>query len=289
MSDKMKKARSCAEKLPILGEWLAPCAKAVTIRFSGVIADKTSPQGGISYERFRKAIDKAFDKRGAKVIVMVINSPGGAPAQCSLITSHIRRLADEKELPVYAFVEDVAASGGYWLACAGDEIYAQETSIVGSIGVIFSGFGFEDFIEKHQIHRRLYTAGNEKSFMDPFVAPKAADEKRIKTLQSDIHEAFTDWVKERRGMLLQGTDKTLFEGQIWGGNKAKDAGLIDGIGERFAVIKEKFGEDIRFVDVTPEKKTFFPLSLLTKTHHKDIASEIIDAIETRTLWQRFGL
>ena len=186
MKDHIRKAAKFLKSAPIIGGLFEKHPKVITIRFSGVIADNSMKRGGISYAKYASLLDKAFDKHEISAVALIINSPGGAPAQTSLIANHIRRLSEEKDLPVYAFVEDVAASGGYWLACAADEIYAQSTSIVGSIGVISASFGFEDFIAKHDIHRRVHTSGKEKSFMDPFTPESKADLERLKSIQKDI-------------------------------------------------------------------------------------------------------
>lgn len=263
--------------------------KVPVIRFSGIIADTAYKKHGISHCRFAKIIEKAFGKGGAVAVALVINSPGGAPAQCSLLAGHIRQLAEEKGLPVYAFVEDVAASGGYWLACAGDEIYAQDASIVGSIGVISAGFGFEDFIEKHGIHRRLHTSGTEKSFLDPFVPERKEDLARLDTIQKDIHGSFRDWVRQRRGDKLKGTDKTLFEGQFWTAGPALEKGLIDGIADLRSLLREKFGDDVRFADMTPERRFALPFPLSGQLDRASLTDDFLDTLETRAFWSRYGL
>lgn len=263
--------------------------KVPVIRFSGIIADTAVKKHAISHGRFAKVIEKAFGKGGAVAVALVINSPGGAAAQCSLIAGHIRQLAEEKGLPVYAFIEDVAASGGYWLACAGDEIHAQDTSIVGSVGVISAGFGFEDFIEKHGIHRRLHTSGADKSFLDPFMPEKPGDLARLDAIQKDIHNSFRDWVRQRRGDKLKGTDKTLFEGQFWTAGPALEKGLIDGIADVRSLMREKFGDEVRFVDVTPERKFALPFPFAARLESAGIADDILDTLETRAFWSRYGL
>lgn len=287
--EKLKPVIDFLKSLPGIGEVLEPRPKVATIRFSGVIADTLVRKQGISFSRFSKAIDKAFSKSNLKAVALLINSPGGAAAQTSLIANHIRRLAEEKDVPVYAFVEDVAASGGYWLACAADEIYAQEASIIGSIGVISAGFGFEDFIEKHGIHRRLHTSGENKSFLDPFHPVKPEDVKRLKTIQGDIHESFKAWVLERRGEKLNGSEKTLFDGSFWTAGPAIEKGLINGIGDAQGVMHEKYGE-VRFIDVTPERKLPFPMSIMgSLATQESFADEFIGALESRAYWSRYGL
>ncbi len=274
--------------LPGIGELFDKRPKIPVIRFAGVIADTAFKKQGICHSRFAKVIEKAFGKSGAVAVALAINSPGGSAAQCSLIAGHIRQLAGEKNIPVYAFIEDVAASGGYWLACAADEIHAQEASIVGSVGVISASFGFEDFIEKHGIHRRLHTSGTEKSFLDPFVPERKEDLARLDTIQKDIHGSFRDWVRQRRGDKLKGTDKALFDGQFWTAGPALDKGLIDGVADMRSVMREKFGDEVRFVEMTPEKRFSLPFPF-SGLESAGLADEALDALESRALWSRYGL
>jgi signal peptide peptidase SppA len=276
------------ESLPLIGKFFKRGPKIPVIRLAGVIADATMKRGGISHARTSKLIDKAFAMEKAPAVALIINSPGGAPAQSQLIGGMIRRLADEKQISVIAFVEDVAASGGYWLACAADQIYAQETSIVGSIGVISAGFGFEDFIDRHGIKRRLHTSGREKSMLDPFLPEKPEDVSRLKDIQQDMHRHFIDWVKSRRGSRLNGRDDELFEGRFWLGSTALDMGLIDAIGDVSSVLKEKYGQDIRLVDLSPDKK-LFPFLPRGLTKIENWADDLLAAIEDRSIWSRFGL
>ncbi len=292
MNSIIEKALNCAKQLPVIGDMIEKRPKVTVLRFAGIIADGAVRKSGISHHKYAKLIDKAFEKGPPQAVALVINSPGGAPAQTSLIASQIRRLAEDKEIPVYAFVEDVAASGGYWLACAADEIYAQECSIVGSVGVIYAGFGFEDFIAKHDIRRRVHTAGTDKSFMDPFVAEKPGDVKRLSAAQKHIHTAFKDWVKDRRGEALKGTDKTLFEGQFWTAGPALEKGLIDGVGDVRAFMRDKFGDTVRLIDLTPEVKIPLLGRLTGLGRHNSgsgLSEELLDTLEGRALWGRFGL
>lgn len=277
------------DQIPFIGEYLNPTDKVVVLRMAGVIADSSQMRrAGINYHKFKEAIEKAFDVPRAKAVAIVINSPGGAPAQCSIISSAIQKLSNDKKIPVYTFIEDVAASGGYWLACLGDEIYAQSTSIVGSIGVISSGFGLDEFIKSHDITRRIYTSGRDKSFLDPFKPEKADDVARLKSLQADMHETFKDWVRQQRGIRLNGDDSTLMEGGFWTGRAAHELGLIDGIGDVTSVMREKFGDDIRFVDCSPEKKSWIT-SLLPFGEARIDIGDVLDKAEERTIWSRFGL
>lgn len=280
------------KSLPLVEKLFEDVPKVSILRFSGVIADSGNKRSGVSYHKFAKAIDKAFAPKDLSAVVLVINSPGGAPAQCSLIGAHMRRLADEKKVSVYAFVEDVAASGGYWLSCVADEIYVQESSIVGSIGVVSASFGFEEFIKKHGVERRVHTAGKSKSFMDPFLPVDAADVKRLKGLQVDIHKSFKDWVKSRRGDKLKGTDATLFEGQFWTGQVAMEKGLVDGINDVHGFLIEKFGDDVKKIECSPSEKKLLgllPFGANISLAQDNFVEQALDVIETRGEWGRYGL
>jgi len=272
---------------PLVGKFLKRGPKIPVIRLSGVIADTVTRRGGISYDRTKKMIGKAFSMARAPAVALVINSPGGTPAQSQLIANLIRQLADEKEITVYAFVEDVAASGGYWLACAADHIYVQETSIVGSIGVISAGFGLDDLIDRHGIKRRLYTSGREKSMLDPFTPEKPADVARLKEIQMQIHAHFITWVKDRRGGRLEGLDEDLFEGRFWTGTAAINMGIVDEIGDVRSVMREKYGEDIRLIDFSPDKKLRFLPQIPGVS--ETLVDDVITGVEDRALWGRFGL
>lgn len=289
----MKKKIEKVKQWPLIEELFEPCPRVAVLRLSGVIADSEIKRKGISYSKYEKQIEKAFEASHLEALALVINSPGGSPAQCSLITSHIRKLAEEKEIPVYAFIEDVAASGGYWLACCADEIYAQQSSVVGSIGVIYAGFGFDDFIKKHDIKRRVYTSGKDKAFLDPFVNEKAGDVKHLKGVQAEIHEQFKTWVKERRGDKLKGADSVLFEGRFWAGDTALGKGLIDGFGDMRSILKEKYGDKTKFVEFSPEKGFFSFLPFIGEHHKTDLAQSHVEAfieqLDTHTLWGRYGV
>ncbi|MGZ9097215.1 MAG: S49 family peptidase [Micavibrio sp.] len=275
---------------PLIRKLLKRGPKIPVLRLSGIIADSTMKRGGLSYARLSKLIDQAFSIPKIPAVVLVINSPGGAPAQSQLIASLIRAKAEEKNVTVIAFVEDVAASGGYWLACAADDIFVQDTSIVGSIGVISASFGLENFIDKHGIKRRLYTSGREKSMLDPFLPEKPADIARLKEIQHQIHTHFIDWVKDRRGGKLNGTDEELFEGRFWTGSAALDMGIADALGSVHITMQEKYGADVRFIEFSPDKKFPGLLSLLPrgKIGPENWADDLIDSVEDRTIWARFG-
>jgi serine protease SohB len=225
-------------------------------------------------------IEKAFRRGKPKAVALVLNSPGGSPAQSSLIAARIRRLSEEKKIPVHAFVEDVAASGGYWLACAADDITVDPNSIVGSIGVISASFGFHDFLARYGIERRVYTAGKSKSLLDPFQPEKAADVKRLKEIQGVIHDGFIDYVKSRRGARLG--DRELFDGSIWVGAKAVEVGLADGVGHLVPEMKRRYGEKVRFV-VHQQRKPFLGRIGIR------LAAEAIEGFEERAAFARFGL
>jgi serine protease SohB len=227
-------------------------------------------------------------------VALVINSPGGSPSQSHLIFRRIRQLAEEKKIPVLAFVEDVGASGGYMLACAADEIICNEFSIVGSIGVVGASFGFHDLMEKVGIERRIYTSGDHKAMLDPFLPEKADDVKRIKAIQQDIHEHFIALVKERRGSKLNGSDETLFSGEFWTAQKGIELGLADRIGDLRSVLRERFGEKVHTPLISAERSLFgrrLPGVSLADvvTRQPGLADDLISALEIRALWGRYGL
>lgn len=288
MDEILRNVRESLKKLPFADRLFGRGPRVAVIRLSGVIADGGARRrGSFSHSRVAPFIDRAFAMKPAAV-ALVINSPGGMAAQTSLIAGRIRRLAAAKEVPVFAFVEDVAASGGYWLACAADEIYAQDSSIVGSVGVISAGFGLEGAIERLGITRRVHTAGRDKSFLDPFLPEKEGDVERLRAVQDDIHAVFRDWVHDRRAGRLKGSDRELFEGAFWTAGPAMERGLIDGIGAMESVMQEKFGEDARFADCSPDRPfflRFFPFGGAAG----DAAADILGALETRAVWGRFGL
>lgn len=249
------------------------------IRLQGVIA---SGQRGLSLQALAKPIARAFADKSVKAVALAVNSPGGSPTQSALIAGRIRQLAEEKEIPVIAFAEDAAASGGYWLACAADEIYAMETSVVGSIGVIAAGFGFDRLIDHWRIDRRLYTAGERKAILDPFQPEKAEDVETLRALQDDIHESFKDWVRSRRGDALQGDEAALFSGRFWTGKQAAPLGLIDGVGDLRGVLRERFGKKLRLRPVNP------PRQGLAQLFGGGAARGVLDAMDERAYWARSG-
>ncbi|MEO1551101.1 MAG: S49 family peptidase [Pseudomonadota bacterium] len=250
------------------------------LRLDGVIASGGRVSSTLSDRALAPVIERAFARK-PKAVALAINSPGGSPTQSALIAARIRRLADEKNVPVIAFCEDVAASGGYWLAVAADEIYADANSILGSIGVISASFGLHELIGRYGIERRVHTAGEDKSMLDPFRPERAEDIARLKDLQATIHQNFKDHVTDRRGAKLS-QDKDLFTGEVFLAARAKDLGLIDGIGHLYPVMTEKFGKDVRFVEPKPKR------GLLTRLGVPG-AEDVLAAAERRLAFARFGL
>ena len=257
------------------------------VRLSGVIGSAGRFKQGIDFSGQQEIIKKAFSFKKSKNIAISINSPGGSPVQSHLIHDYIRQLAKKNEKKVIVFAEDVAASGGYLIACAGDEIYANSSSIVGSIGVISASFGFQDAIKKIGVQRRVYTAGKNKSTLDPFKEEKEEDIERIKKLQLELHSDFIEVVKKSRGSKLKDPEKNnTFTGEFWSGTASMKLGLIDGIGNAEQILREKFGEDI---DI---KKLEKPKSFIAKKLSSSIDNQIdniASVLEERALWQKFGL
>lgn len=284
----MKKTfRNLIAKLPI--DALAnPDPVVVVLPLEGVIGTSGRFSNAINLGNMEDKIKAAFEVYNVKAVALAINSPGGSPVQSELIVMRIRELSKEKEVPVYAFAEDVAASGGYMLALAGDEIFAHRSSIVGSIGVINTGFGYPAAIEKLGIERRVYTAGESKSLMDPFKPEVEKDVKMMKSLLKEVHDFFKDFVKEARGDRLKGVQKIIFSGQVWNGEEATKLGLIDGVGDMRSVMKEKLGDDVKFKRLK-EEKGFLKGMLGMRAPKISIAEDVIKTIETRSEWGRFGL
>jgi signal peptide peptidase SppA len=261
------------------------------LRFDGVIGPRQW-RGAVSLSSHAAALDRAFKIKRAVAIAVIVNSPGGSPVQSALLYRRIRQLAEEKRLPVFAFAEDVAASGGYWLALAGDEVYAEETSLLGSIGVVSSGFGFTRLIDRIGVDRRLHTAGENKSLLDPFLPEQESDIARLTKLQEDIHAAFKDHVKRRRASKIDATDETLFTGEVMTGRMALAKGLIDGIGDLRSVMRTRFGEKVRLVPIASERRRRWPLSRPQRgvdAERLGFVADLVDWLEARLLWARFGL
>jgi signal peptide peptidase SppA len=276
------------------------------VRLSGVIGFSTPLRPGVTVTGMARPLERAFNMRNARAVALVINSPGGSPVQSHLIYRRIRQLAEEKQRPVIAFVEDVGASGGYMVACAADEIICDVSSIVGSIGVVGGSFGFPKLMERLGIERRLYTAGEHKASLDPFLPENPDDVARLKALQNEIHHGFIDLVKQSRGVRLKGPEKTLFSGEYWSGAKAIELGLADGIGDLRSTLRARFGDQVMTPLIAAERSLFGrarpgvglsgigldrfgvggfdPLS-----HGAELAGGIISALEARALWARYGL
>lgn len=249
------------------------------IRLNGAIG--MGGRGSLSDKGLASTVEKAFKRGKPDAVALEINSPGGSPVQSSLIAARIRRMAAEQDVPVFAFVEDVAASGGYWLACAADEIYADHSSIVGSIGVISAGFGANVFLARQGVERRVHTAGQSKSFMDPFQPEKEEDVARLKRLLDQIHVNFISHIKERRADKLA-DHPDLFTGEIWVGEGAKDMGLIDGIGHLVPAMKDRFGDKVKF-------RRYDRGRSLAQRLGMSLASDALAAVQERAEFARFGL
>ena len=259
------------------------------LRFEGVIMPRAR-RNAISLASHAAAIERAFRVPGLVAVAIVVNSPGGAPVQSALLYRRIRQQADEKGVPVIAFAEDVAASGGYWLALAGDEIFGEETSLVGSIGVISGGFGLHELMNRLGVERRLYTAGTHKSLLDPFLPVNPEDVERLTVLQQDIHRSFKDHVRQRRAGKIDAADEGLFNGDVLTGHMAAERGLIDGIGELRAVMRSRYGENVRLRAIAAERRRpIWGRLPFVAREPADIIGDLSDWIEARVLWSRFGL
>ena len=290
-------------KVPVLGRLFrggdAASGPVHVLRLHGVISPtrSNSPLGGsgpvLNLESLAADIENAFKPKDVAAVALLINSPGGSPVQSNLIAARIRQLADEKQVPVLAFTEDVAASGGYWLACAADEIFADPASIVGSIGVISGGFGFTGLMEKLGVDRRLYTAGENKSRLDPFSEERPADVEWIKDLQLDLHEIFRRYVETRRsGRFTVDDPRALMNGDVFLGDKALEVGLVDGLGDMRSTLRARFGDKVRIKLINKPKRGLPLLGLLGSGGRgagSDPLSTAVTALEHRALWGRYGL
>ncbi|WP_208440354.1 S49 family peptidase [Bartonella raoultii] len=261
------------------------------VRLHGAIMDSTTLMSRtLSLGKCANLLDKAFAYKKAPAVALLLNSPGGSPVQSRLIFKRIRDLAEEKKKQVLVFIEDVAASGGYMIACAGDEIFADPSSVVGSIGVVSASFGFPELLKKIGVERRVYTAGKNKVTLDPFQPEKKADIEHLKSLQLEVHQTFIDLVKERRAEKLS-NDPDIFTGMFWSGKKGLELGLIDGLNDVRSVIKERFGDDTKLRLITPPKSLLGPKTPAGVTAHA--VSTAVDSVfisaQERALWQRYGL
>ena len=286
----MSVTEKLAARLPKLGDRGSTKPVVAVVKLHGVITPTPSPlsRGTININTVESALTRAFGHDKLAAAALAINSPGGAPTQSALVSERIRELADRKKVPVIAFCEDVAASGGYWLACAADEIYAHSSSLVGSIGVVTAGFGLNGLLERVGVERRVYTAGANKVRLDPFRPEKDEDVEWLKSLQTQLHDQFVGWVKERRGDRI-GADDDLFSGEVWTGVKAKELGLVDGVGNLRTVVSERF-PDAEISVAEPKRPLLARLGLgaaAASGPEKLLAA--VEAVEIRTTWSRFGL
>ncbi len=265
------------------------------VRLSGVIGAVTPLRPGLSLAGVARTLERAFGTKNAKAVALVVNSPGGSPVQSRQIFLRIRQLATEKKLPVLVFVEDVAASGGYMIACAGDEIFVDPSSILGSIGVVGGSFGFEGLIKKIGVERRLYTAGEHKATLDPFLPENPEDVERLKAIQREIHQVFIALVKGARGSRLKGADDYLFTGEYWAGGRAVELGLVDALGDLRTTLRARFGDKVVTPVIAPASG---PLAGLLGRRSagagallggaSDLPEGLISALEARAVWARFG-
>lgn len=278
MSRTLGAIKSDSMKIPYLDRLMTKGPRVSVVRLHGAIG-MAGRGGALTDAALAPVIERAFRKGKPVAVALSINSPGGSPVQSSLIAARIRRLAEEKDIPVHAFVEDVAASGGYWLACAGDRIWADDSSILGSIGVISAGFGFQDLIARWGIERRVHTAGRSKSTLDPFRPERPEDVERLRNVLEPIHEAFKDHVRDRRGARLT-ADHDLFTGEFWAGRRSVELGLADGIGHLVPKMKELYGDKTRFAVHAPRPSLFRRLGVSAGT--------VLDAAEERVAFARFG-
>jgi signal peptide peptidase SppA len=267
------------------------------LRLEGVIGSSSRLKSGLNLASLNKLIEKAFSDDKLEAVFLVINSPGGSPVQSELIAARIIQLSNQKGIKVFTFIEDVAASGGYWLACAGEKIFASSSSIVGSIGVISSGFGFVEAIEKLGIERRIYTQGKNKSVLDPFTKVKESDLELVSKLQKNIHDNFINFVKSRRGNHITQDDDIIFNGEFWSGKIALDYGLIDGIKSMHDFIEEEYGDDVKIVNVE-QKNSFIKKIALSKIAGQDnlvsdVSKELINGVYDKAyhelMLQKFGI
>jgi len=267
------------------------------VRLSGLIGAVTPLRPGMSLAGVARTLERAFSMKNAKAVALVINSPGGSPVQSRQIYLRIRHLAAEKKLPVLVFVEDVAASGGYMIACAGDEIFCDPSSIMGSIGVVGGTFGFQDLIKRIGVERRLYTAGEHKGMLDPFLPENPDDVTRIKAIQREIHALFIALVKQSRGARLKATDDVLFTGEYWAGETSVSLGLADAVGDLRSTLRARYGDKVVTPVVAPStgllsgllgRKSAGAGTLASLDGFTGFPDELISALESRAIWAKFG-
>ena len=286
--------RALLKKLPI-ERFRNPPPVVAVVPLSGIIGRLGGLQRGLTLRGLAGTLQRAFELDDAKAVAIVVNSPGGSPVQSALIARRIRALAAEKKRPVYAFAEDVAASGGYWLLTAGDELYADESSIVGSIGVVAGSFGFPAALQRLGVERRLYTSGEHKAALDPFSPEKPEEVEHLRSILEDTHDTFRRHVQDRRAAKLQGDAEELFSGRFWTGRAALRLGLIDGLGDVRSVMRAKFGEKVRLRVVGDSSRWWrrrlgLPgIAGADPTTGHDLPERLLAALEERLMWSRFGL
>jgi serine protease SohB len=265
------------------------------VRLTGIIGFSTPLRPGLTLASVAKPLERAFAWPRARAVALLINSPGGSAVQSHLVFQRIRQLSAEKERPVIAFVEDVAASGGYMIACAADEIVADPSSIVGSIGVIGASFGFAKLLDKIGVERRIYTSGMNKSMLDPFMPEKPEDVERLKAIQQDIHASFIGLVKSRRGAKLAGPEERLFSGEYWAAQKGMEYGLVDRIGDLRSTLRERFGDKVETPLVSAKSGLFgrttpgVSAGIGELLDRPGLTDELISSLEARAIWARYGL
>ncbi len=276
--------------MPIsLSFWRRRTPTIPLVRLAGVVGMRTRPVGpeAVTATGIFPVLRRAFSARGAKAVALAINSPGGSPVQCGLISREVRHLANKHDLPVLAFVEDIAASGGYWLACAADEIFALSSSVVGSIGVINAGFGFPQLLERFGVERRVYAEGKHKGMMDPFSPVREEDVAVLQAVLKDIRTDFLEHVQERRGARLKDDPEQVFSAAVWSGRGALELGLVDELGDMGTVLRERFGDNVRIRDFTPKRRWF--RSPVGARAGAEVAAGLLDAFEERAMYARYGL
>jgi signal peptide peptidase SppA len=302
MTEHLNENRPSSPLIEKLTKWiperLRPGRAVVpVVRLSGVIGAVTPLRPGMSLAGIARTLERAFSVKHAKAVALVINSPGGSPVQSRQIYLRIRQLAEEKKLPVIVFVEDVAASGGYMIACAGDEIFCDPSSILGSIGVVGGSFGFQELIKKVGVERRLYTAGAHKAMLDPFLPENPDDVARLKALQQEIHTIFIALVKQSRGARLKGADDVLFTGEYWAGETSISLGLADAIGDLRSTLRARYGDKVLTPVIAPAtgllsglfgRKSAGAGTLAALDGIGGLPDELISALESRAIWAKFG-
>jgi signal peptide peptidase SppA len=300
MAENSGEARQWPARIEKWMEWIPARlrrgrAVVPVVRLSGVIGAVTPLRPGMSLAGVARMLERAFAVKNAKAVALVINSPGGSPVQSRQIYLRIRQLAEEKKLPVLVFVEDVAASGGYMIACAGDEIFCDPSSILGSIGVVGGSFGFQELIKKIGVERRLYTAGAHKAMLDPFLPENPDDVSRLKALQREIHDIFIALVKGSRGARLKGADDVLFTGEYWAGDTSVSLGLADAIGDLRSTLRARYGEKVQTPLIAPASGMLSgllgrrsPGAISAWENAANLPEEVISALESRAIWAKFG-